>query len=78
MIETKAGVTIGTAPLRRFLRKKQVREVTGLPDSSIYAEMAKGAFPKPVRLSANRVAWLEDDIAAWQAERLAERDQVAA
>ena len=54
-----------------------MKEATGLPDLSIYAEMAKGSFPKPIKLSAHRVAWLEDEIAAWQAQRLAERDQAA-
>ena len=61
------------AELKRFLRRPQVQEITGLPESSIYAEMAKGNFPKPIKLSANRVAWLEDEIAAWQAECLAQR-----
>ncbi|WP_428660482.1 helix-turn-helix transcriptional regulator [Reyranella sp.] len=64
--------------LGRFLRLKAVVDETGLPPSSIYAEMAKGAFPKPVKLSANRVAWLENSIEAWKAERIAERDQAAA
>lgn len=66
------------AELKRFLRRPQVEEMTGLPESSLYAEMAKGNFPKPIKLSANRVAWLEDDIAAWQAERLAQRNKAAA
>lgn len=64
--------------LQRFLRRRDVETLTGLGESSIYAEMAKGKFPKPIKLSSNRVAWLEDDIAAWQAERLAQRDQAAA
>lgn len=66
------------AELKRFLRRPQVEEMTGLPESSLYAEMAKGAFPKPIKISANRVAWLEEDVAAWQAARLAERDKAAA
>jgi len=79
MIKTAAGVTIGTAPpLRKFLRLAQVREVTGLPPSSIYALMAEGKFPRPFSLSQHRVAWLEDDVAQWQAEKLAARENVAA
>jgi prophage regulatory protein len=31
-------------------------------------------FPAPLRLSANRVAWLEDEVDAWLAARAAERD----
>lgn len=71
---SKAKTDPGAAPaLRRFLRRAQVSEVTGLPESSIYAEMRGGAFPKPIKLSANRVAWDEADIAQWQADRLAQR-----
>ena len=34
-----------------------------------------GQFPKRVKLAENSVAWLEDEIIAWQAERIAARDQ---
>jgi prophage regulatory protein len=54
----------------RFLRRPAVREITGLPDSSIYALMARGEFPENFRLSENRVAWRESDVRAWQADRL--------
>lgn len=64
--------------LKRFLRRAQVEDVTGLSTSTIYEKMAKGDFPKPVNLSPQRVAWLEDEVANWQAERLAQRDQAAA
>lgn len=59
--------------LRRFLRRATVQDVTGLPESSLYRLIADGKFPKPIKLSEHRVAWLEDDIANWQAERLADR-----
>jgi predicted DNA-binding transcriptional regulator AlpA len=36
--------------------------------------MDKGLFPKPVKLSPRIVAWSAAEIAAWQAERIAERD----
>lgn len=75
MLKTKVAETDTAAPtLKRFLRRKQVRDVTGLPDSSIYALVAQGKFPKPFPLSQNRVAWLEDEIAAWQADRLRQRE----
>jgi predicted DNA-binding transcriptional regulator AlpA len=34
-----------------------------------------GKFPKPVKLSASRNAWLADEVDAWVAERIAERDR---
>ena len=63
---------------KRFLRLRAVEDKTGLPPSSIYEEIAKGTFPKQVPLSQNRVAWVEEEIDAWQAERIARRDETAA
>jgi len=34
----------------------------------------KGEFPKPIPLSPHRIAWLEEEIDAWLAERAARRD----
>jgi prophage regulatory protein len=36
-----------------------------------------GKFPKPVKLSASRNAWLESDIEAWIESRVAERNCTA-
>ena len=33
-----------------------------------------GKFPKPIKLSASRNAWLESDIDEWIQTRIAERD----
>jgi predicted DNA-binding transcriptional regulator AlpA len=37
-----------------------------------------GKFPKPIKLSASRNAWLEADIDAWIKARISERDYAAA
>lgn len=37
-----------------------------------------GKFPKPIKLSASRNAWLESDIDAWIESRVVERDCAAA
>ncbi len=65
------------SPVRRFLRIRQVEDLTGKRKSSIYADIAKGVFPAPVPLGEGRnspVGWPEDEIAAWQASRIAKRD----
>lgn len=62
--------------LKRFIRRAEVVRLTGLPESSLFAMIAGGSFPKPFKISAGRVAWLEDDIASWQAKCLGQRDQV--
>ena len=58
----------------KHLRRPAVQEITGLSRSSIYALMARGDFPKPVKLTGKAVAWPESAIANW----LASRAQVAA
>jgi prophage regulatory protein len=51
------------------LRRRQVEARTGLGRSSIYALIAGGQFPTPIRLSANTVGWLEHEIDRWISER---------
>lgn len=53
----------------RHLRRPQVEALTGLSRSTIYDLMAKGAFPRPVKLTGRAVAWPESAVAAWLAER---------
>lgn len=60
--------------LQKFLRRSDVQDLTGLPVSTLYEMMDRGEFPRPIRLSPRTVAWLEKDIAEWQAERVAQRD----
>ncbi|WP_210243415.1 AlpA family phage regulatory protein [Mesorhizobium sp. B2-4-14] len=37
-----------------------------------------GKFPRPVKLGENRIAFVEDEIDAWLAQRVAERDSAEA
>lgn len=53
----------------RHLRRPAVQELTGLSRSTIYDLMAKGAFPRPVQLTAKAVAWPESQIVEWLAQR---------
>jgi prophage regulatory protein len=53
----------------RHLRRPAVQALTGLSRSTIHDLMAKGAFPRPVRLTAKAVAWPESAIADWLAQR---------
>jgi prophage regulatory protein len=49
----------------KLLRFPDVRERTGLSRSTIWRLERQGAFPRHHRISANAVAWIEDDIATW-------------
>ncbi|WP_080995119.1 helix-turn-helix transcriptional regulator [Pseudomonas fluorescens] len=52
--------------LDRFLREKEVLEVTSLSHATIWRSMKVGRFPKPVLISPGRVGWRESVIIAWQ------------
>mgnify|MGYP002713321536 FL=1 len=50
----------------KILRLKDVQSMTGLSRSTIYAEIAKGNFPRQVKLTGARsVGWYESAIAQW-------------
>lgn len=57
------------ASLDPIHRRPSVEKITGLKRSAIYDAMAKGAFPRPVKLGPKAVGWRQSDIAKWLAER---------
>jgi len=61
----------------RLIRMKEVIQKTGLSKSSIYDLIARNQLPRPVRLSpagGRSVAFVESQIDAWIAERIAARN----
>ena len=57
-------------PTTRLLRREEVESRVGLSRSSIYAAMARGAFPRPLRIGQRAVRWSEADIERWLATRV--------
>ena len=55
--------------LEKHYRRKDVEAITGLSCPSIYRLMAKGEFPRPVKISKVAVAWPESLISEWLEER---------
>ncbi|MGH9436170.1 MAG: helix-turn-helix transcriptional regulator [Terriglobia bacterium] len=55
----------------RLMRRREVQRTTGLSRSSLYRLIAVGSFPSPILLSANAVGWLETEVSAWIAGRVA-------
>ena len=49
----------------RLIKLADVRQLTALSTSSIYASMKQHDFPKPLKTGARGVAWLEDEVIAW-------------
>ena len=59
----------------RLLRLPEVKHLTGLSKSSIYARIAEDSFPRQISLGARTVVWSESDIQKWSAETIsAERE----
>ncbi|MDR9499739.1 MAG: AlpA family transcriptional regulator [Hydrogenovibrio sp.] len=59
----------------RLIRMNEVRKLTGLSRSYVYALAAKGQFPKPVKLSERSAAWIESEVKNWIDERIQQRDR---
>ena len=54
----------------KLLRLPQVKALTGLSKSSIYARIAEGTFPKQIPLGPRLVVWVEADIQNWISEQV--------
>lgn len=64
-----------------IIRRKQLEARTGLSRSTIYAKMRENpkrpsdfdpTFPKPISMGAKAVGWIEAEVEAWLAARVAE------
>jgi prophage regulatory protein len=53
-----------------FVRLPDVKAVTGLSKSSLYALIRANNFPAPVRLGPRTVAWVRSEVKQWAAERV--------
>ncbi len=56
--------------MKKILRLRAAKDLTGLSRSSIYLMMRAGTFPKNISLGARAVGWLEADIQAWIDSRI--------
>ena len=59
----------------QILRLPQVINATGLPRSSLYAKIAEGEFPTPIKLSKRSVGWSSSQIDARIQERIAQQGE---
>jgi prophage regulatory protein len=54
-----------------ILRLAQVIERTGLKKTKIYELQSEGQFPMRVKITAHAVGWVEYEVQAWLAGRIA-------
>ena len=49
----------------RLLTRKQLLEIVPFSYTTIWELMRRGAFPKALRIGAQKVAWRDDEVRAW-------------
>jgi prophage regulatory protein len=57
-----------------ILRLAQVIERTGLKKTKIYELQSEGQFPMRVKITARAVGWIEHEVQAWLAGRIAKNN----
>jgi prophage regulatory protein len=58
-----------SVPPRRTIRRKQLREMVPLADSTVYEMEQRGEFPRRFALTPRCVVWDLDEVQAWLAAR---------
>ncbi len=58
----------------KILRASQAQQVTGLPRSSFYSQVAKGLLPPSIQLGPRSVGWVESEIDTINAARILGRN----
>lgn len=64
-------------PHTALIRRPEVERLTALSRSRLYALIALNEFPKPIRLGAMSVAWAENEVHIWIAQRIADSRKAA-
>ncbi|MFE4112477.1 helix-turn-helix transcriptional regulator [Kosakonia sp. YIM B13611] len=57
----------------RFIRLPEVMHLCGLSRSTIYDLISRDAFPQQISLGGKNVAWVQSEVSAWMADRIAAR-----
>jgi prophage regulatory protein len=61
---------LGSALPLKLLRFPAIRERTGLSRTTIWRLERSGDFPRHRRISANAVAWVEEEVLGWIRSRI--------
>ena len=59
---------------RKIIRRTEVLKRTGKATSTIYEQIQKGLFPRPVKLGPRSVGWVEDEVDDHVEKLIASRD----
>jgi prophage regulatory protein len=56
-------------PLKKLLRMRDLISEYGLSPATVYRWIGEGAFPLPVNIGSNSVAWHREEIEDWRRSR---------
>ena len=56
--------------LDRIVGKSEVLSIAGFSASTLWREIQRKRFPKPIQISPGRVGWAESQIRAWLEARI--------
>ena len=59
----------------KILRIKQIKAQTGLPNSTVYYHIQQGLFIRPIKLGERMSGWLESEVNAIMAARIAGKSE---
>ena len=60
---------------KKGIRRREVEERIGLACSTIYAMMADGRFPRPVKIGRRAVGWIEEDVNKWLRNKITQQSE---
>ena len=60
--------------MNKLIRIEQVQEMTSLGRSSIYGLISNGKFPKQLKVSVRKAAWIEQEVLDWVDDVISKRD----
>ncbi|MEM7621429.1 MAG: AlpA family transcriptional regulator [Pseudomonadota bacterium] len=59
---------------KRILRLPEVKAMTGLSRSTIYAYKKAGLFPATIKLGPRSIGWIEQDIIDWIESKMSSKN----
>lgn len=60
---------------KRIMRIKEIKARVGLPNSTVYDHIKRQLFPKPIKLGERISGWLESEVTAIMAARIAGKSE---
>ncbi len=70
--------SVSDRPIKRSIRRNELREIVPLADSTIYEMEQRGEFPRRFALSPRCVVWDLAEVEAWLAARRSAPDRARA